>query len=298
MTRTYIDLVKAAKRGAVRPVTGLEAGYHLGSGRWIGQTIVGDPETPPFVFERANFEFGHHFDTTHADWLGGEAYSYYLDEGYRRITQRDFFLPQPTCAYLFHFTEDPHDFERTYCILLHHTEIGIEGSIFIGQEAPNEPFRSWLVDAASFRLSPDGPVTYIYSIPRPYGTGEAIEALTARTGSAVEDVIVATMLIASPSKVAEISSKRSFRVDLYNSKRRLGQKQLDAPCIVKINRTLIIAEEARTNGQRDGGITKRPHERRAHIRLIWRGTEKEREVKVRAASINGGNPMQPYRVRL
>ncbi|MBL0406424.1 hypothetical protein JKG68_20915 [Microvirga aerilata] len=296
MSRSYLDLVKAAKRGAVRPITGFEAGSHIVGGRWIGQTIVGDPERPPFVFERPNYDLGSLFDRWHTDGIGRDAYSRYLEEGQRRLAKRDLFLPQEICSYLYHCVEDELDFERTYCALLQQSGAGIEGTVFIRQEALNEPFRSWLIDAASFCLCPDGTTTYVYSIPRPKWSNGAIETLKSRTDKLVGDVIVATMLITSSSKVVETSAKRSFSVDVYNRNRRLGQKKLDAPCIVKINRALLLAEGARMTTQGEGGPTKRAHERRAHVRVIWRGTEKEREVKVRAASINGGNPMQSYRV--
>ncbi|MCG7391973.1 hypothetical protein MHY87_03535 [Microvirga sp. ACRRW] len=296
-TRLYIDLVKAANRSLIRPIIGMESGYHLGFGRWIGQTILGDPETPPFVFERPNFDFGYHFDITHADWIGRDGYSRSLNQGHDLIRQRKFFLPQELCAYVFHCTEDGLDFERTYCALLHETEDGIKGSVFIRQEAPSGPFQSWLLDAASFHIGTDGAVTYTYRIPRPFLSDEVIQALKARNDKTIDDMIVATMLLASRSNAIEVSSKRSFKVDRYNSRRKLGQQKLDAPCIVKINRDLLVAEAARVNGPQGVGGAKRPHERRSHFRVIGRGTARQREVIVRASSINGGKPMQSYSVR-
>ena len=295
MNRSYLDLVRAAKRGAVRAIVGWEPGYQAVPGRWSGQMIVGDPERPSHVFERPNYDFEHLFDRVHTDWIGDNLYSHCLDEGYNRFAKRAFFLPQEMCAYVFNCVEDYYDFDRTCCTLLQQTEMWIEGIVFFRQEASSGGLRSWLMEAASFRLSPDGAATITYNIPRPDVPVGSIETLNARIAGVVEDVIVATMLVTLPSKAVEFRPTRSVGIKIYNSTRKLGQPRLDAPCIINVDRNLMLSEMA---DRRDYGTTMCPHERRAHTRVIWRGTEKEREVKVRAASINGGNPMQPYRVKV
>jgi hypothetical protein len=114
----------------------------------------------------------------------------------------------------------------------------------------------------------------------------------------VMDMIVATTIIMSPRELIHTAQKRSTKLDILNRNRKVGTPRLDAPTVVRVNRAAMSAHTAALSQFNGSGTPRRPHERRSHVRVLWRGTEKEREVRVRAASINGGNPMQPYRVTI
>jgi hypothetical protein len=120
--------------------------------------------------------------------------------------------------------------------------------------------------------------------------------LTDRTQISVHDMIVATMLITSPVKVVETIRGSHIPSGNPNRNRRLGIPNVQAPTIVRIDRPALSAQQGTDTTLRSQGSPKAPHLRRAHVRVIWRGTEKEREVIVKESVIHGGKSMQNYKV--
>jgi hypothetical protein len=299
MSKSYIDLVKEIRRGTALAVTGYSNGHIVGNARWNGQHWYGaiDPSVQNLGWERPNYDFGHLLDRRHSDWIGSEAYNRYLEEGKQQVNQGAFFLPHPQSAYLFRCVEDDYDFHRAYCAVIHEMDDGITGSLFMQHDAPAGPVpRTWIMDCATFHFDGDGATAEVFGVPEAHATDEVLEMIKAKTAMTVEDVIVATMLLNSPAQITEIRQQRSVGLDLFNRNRKAGQPRIDAPRIVHINRTRLLAETVPTSKASRSGAVKSPHMRRAHIRVLWRGTDREREIKVRASIVNGGKGMQSYTV--
>jgi hypothetical protein len=300
MKQNYVELVKAIRRGTALAVTGYSNGHTVGNARWNGQHWYGaiDPSVQNLGWERANYDFGHLLDRRHPDWIGTEAYNRCLEDGWEQITQGTFFLPHPETAYLFHCVEDEYDFNRAYCVLLGEADNGVAGSVFMQHDAPAGTVpRTWIMDCTTFHFDMDGAIAEVFGVPETHATDEVLAMIKAKTAMTVEDVIVATMLLNSPSQVAEIRQRRSVGLDLFNRKRKASQPRIDAPRVVHINRTRLLAETVLTSEASRSGAVKSPHMRRAHPRVLWRGTDKEREIKVRASMVNGGKEMQSYKVK-
>jgi hypothetical protein len=271
----------------------------VGNARWGGEHWFGpiDPRVRAFDWERPNYDFGHLLDRRHSDWIGSEAYNRYREEGWDRITQGTFFLPHTQSAYLFRCVEDEYDFHRTYCAVIHETDDGITGSLFMQHDAPAGPVpRTWIMDCATFHFDGDGATAEVFGIPEAHATEEVLEMIKAKTARTVEDVIVATTVLISPAQVAEIRQQRSVGLDLFNRNRKAGQPRIEAPRVVHIKCTRLLAETVLTSEASRSGAVKSPHMRRAHPRVLWRGTDREREIKVRASMVNGGRGMQTYTV--
>jgi hypothetical protein len=298
MTSTYISLAKALQRNGVSTITSFGPGYASVPGRSNAVTQLGPLKQPARFsrLDRANYDLGHLLDRRHSDWIGDAVYSNYCEEGYSRLLRGDFVPPNERCVYVFRCVEDEWDWDRAYCLFLESTSNEIEGSIFFRQEGASDFGRRWTLDSGSFCLRAGGEITYSYDIPRPHASQQVIDMITHRTQITVDDMIVATMLIMSPVKVVDTIRASHVPSGNLNRRRRLGIPNIEAPTIVRIDRPALAAQMTTDTVLRGQGAPKTPHMRRAHVRVIWRGTEKEREVRVKESVINGGKPMQNYRV--
>jgi hypothetical protein len=298
MKRTFFDLCRAARRNEVFKVDGFAAGQHIGLGRWSGPTLISRMESRKRLqFDQPNFDLGNLLDRQDPTWIGEDVYNHYLFAGHDSIMRSEYFQPYPRCAYLFHCGEDAYDYSRTYCSLLEQTEVGIVGTTLVRQHAPHgHHWARWVQDPAVFSIELDGSVIFRFNVPRPNASDEVISALTARVSRTLDDAIVATMLINAPPHLVQRTQARSAGLKIRNRNRRAGAPRHEVPTLISLDRVRLVEDITSGARQAADGPSKAPHLRRAHIRVLWRGTPEERTVDVRATTVNGGKAAQTYKV--
>lgn len=281
----YTGLIKAAKRGRLMQVVGYGSGQIVLDQRWSGLTIrdLAGPELAQIVWRRPNFDFGYLLDRGHGDWIGEAAYESLLGVGLEHLSgKNELLLPFSRCAFLFRFQEDSGDYDRTYCALLDQDSSGIRGMSFIRQDADiGNLARNWTKECAEFRLDEHGVASLNFDASKP----DVAEMIERSFRQLIDDVVVASLLLAQ-RKEATATKQPSTLHRRIGSECGKASSRPDAPIVVLVDRAKLTAIAAEKRDLATAG--RAGHVRRAHIRVLWRGTDKQRNVKVRSSLVNGG----------
>jgi hypothetical protein len=296
MKNYYLDLIKSIQRKGVLRYTGLVADTDDPPASPKTQFAIANVDSLYRNFARPNIEFGYLLDREEPH-LGYELYTHFCEEAHDRLDTGDFFLPHPRCAYIFHYNKPDKDMQlEILCVLLDETEGEIVGRTFRQIVLRSGVVSPWVLDPFLLRLNGTHGIEFIFDTSVTAASQEAIDIHLDHLMPIAGDVLVATAIMTSPAHLVRTEAKRSVSLDAYNCKRKLGSSRLEPPTIVHLNREVLAVEaNALARASEDRKLTT-PHERRAHVRIIGRGTDREREVRVKAASIKGGKLMQMYRV--